>query len=68
MESEQAQKIAIVAAIAAMLAVFATGRLPRWLRVSVVLSLAFLACAAGLFGYRYATHPAGSPKASTRGT
>jgi hypothetical protein len=57
MESEQAQKIAIVAAIAAMLAVFATGRLPRWLRVSVVFSLAFLACAAGLFGYRYATHP-----------
>jgi TRAP transporter TAXI family solute receptor len=57
MESEPAQKIAIVAAIAAMLAVFATGRLPRWLRVSVVFGLAFLACAAGLFGYRYATHP-----------
>jgi len=57
MESEQAQKIAIVAAIAAIFAVFATGRLPRWLRVSVVLSLASIACAAGLFGYRYATHP-----------
>jgi TRAP transporter TAXI family solute receptor len=57
MESEQAQRIAIVAAIAAIFAVFATGRLPRWLRVSVVLSLASIACAAGLFGYRYATHP-----------
>jgi TRAP-type uncharacterized transport system substrate-binding protein len=57
MESGQAQKIAIVASIAATLAVFATGRLPRWLRESVVLSLASVACAAGLFGYRYATHP-----------
>jgi TRAP-type uncharacterized transport system substrate-binding protein len=57
MESGEAQKIAIVAAIAAIFAVFATGRLPRWLRVSVVLSLAFVACAAGLFSYRYATHP-----------
>ena len=57
MESGQAQKIAIVAAIAAIFAVFATGRLPRWLRVGVVLSLAFVACAAGLFGYRYAMHP-----------
>jgi hypothetical protein len=57
MQSGQAQKIAIVAAIAAILAVFATGRLPRWLRVRLVLSLASVACAAGLFGYRYATHP-----------
>jgi ABC-type nitrate/sulfonate/bicarbonate transport system substrate-binding protein len=57
MESGQAQKIAIMAAIAAIPATLATRRLPRWLRVSLVFSAATLACAAGLLGYRYATHP-----------
>jgi TRAP-type uncharacterized transport system substrate-binding protein len=32
--------------------------LPRWLRVTLVACLAILACGAGLFAYRYATHPA----------
>jgi TRAP transporter TAXI family solute receptor len=57
MEPERAQKFAMVAAAGTMLAAFAAGRLPRWLRVSLVFSLALVACAAGLFGYRYATHP-----------
>ena len=57
MESGQAQKIAIMAAIAAIVATLATRRLPRWLRISLVFSAASLACAAGLLGYRYATHP-----------
>ena len=58
MEPDQAQKIAIMAGAAAVLAALATGRLPRWLRITLVSSLAALACAAGLLGYRYATHPA----------
>jgi TRAP transporter TAXI family solute receptor len=57
MEPDQAQKIAIMAGAAAVLAALATGRLPRWLRIILVSSLAALACAAGLLGYRYATHP-----------
>src|ERR1700738_5076122 len=57
MEPDQAQKIAIMAGAAAALAARATGRLPRWLRITLVSSLAALACAAGLLGYRYATHP-----------
>ncbi len=57
MEREQAQKIAIIAGIAAILVSLATGRLPRWLRVTLVTCLAALAGGAGLFAYRYATHP-----------
>jgi TRAP transporter TAXI family solute receptor len=59
MEPDRTEKIAILAGVAAaMLAAFATGPLPRWLRISLVSSLAAVACAAGLLGYRYATHPA----------
>jgi hypothetical protein len=50
MEPEQAQKIAVMAGAAAVLAALATGRLPRWLRITLVSSLAALACAAGLLG------------------
>lgn len=58
MESDRAQSIAIVGGIVAILAALATGRLPRWLRIALVGSLTALACGLGLFGYRYATHPA----------
>src|SRR5215510_12557412 len=34
-----------------------SGRLPRWLRIVLVLSLGILAAGAGLFGYRYITQP-----------
>jgi TRAP transporter TAXI family solute receptor len=57
MEPGRVQKIAIMASVAAMLAALATRRLPRWLRITLVSMLAALACAAGLLGYRYATHP-----------
>ena len=57
MESGRVEKIAIVAAIAAMLTALAARRLPRWLRIVLVSSLAIVACAAGLASYRYATHP-----------
>ncbi len=54
MASERTEKFAFMAGFAAL----ATGRLPRWLRVTLIFSLASLACAAGLAVYRYATHPA----------
>jgi TRAP-type uncharacterized transport system substrate-binding protein len=56
MESGKAQSIAIIGGIVAILAALATGRLPRWLRIALVVSLAVLLCGLGLFGYRYATH------------
>ena len=58
MESGRAQNLAIVAAIVAILAALATGRLPRWLRITLVGCLAILVCGLALVGYRYATHPA----------
>src|SRR6185437_6264564 len=58
MEPDRTQKIAMMAGVAAMLAALATGRLPRWLRITLVFSLAGLAGAAGLLGYRYVTRPA----------
>jgi len=54
MESARTEKIAFVASVAAALA---AGCLPRWLRIVLVLCLVVLACAGGLVGYRYATHP-----------
>ena len=47
-----------MAGAGAMLAAFATARLSRWLRIGLVCSLTSLACAAGLLGYRFSTHPA----------
>ncbi len=41
----------------AVVAAIVTGRLPRWLRIALVLSLAVLAFGGGLYVYRYATHP-----------
>ena len=57
MEQGHWHKIAIGAGLATVLVAIATGRLPRWLRIVLVAGLAILACGAGLFGYRYATHP-----------
>ena len=41
----------------AVVAAIVTGRLPRWLRIALVLGLAVLAFGGGLYVYRYATHP-----------
>jgi TRAP-type uncharacterized transport system substrate-binding protein len=57
MEREQYQQVAIVAGALAVLVALMSGRLPRWLRVVLVLSLGILAAGAGLFGYRYITQP-----------
>src|SRR5262245_1352947 len=57
MQREQYQQIAIGAGLLAVVAAIATGRLPRWLRATLVVALAALAGGAGLFAYRYATAP-----------
>lgn len=57
MEREQYQELAIGAAILAVITAIATGRLPRWLRVTLVVGLVALAGGAALIAYRYATRP-----------
>ena len=57
MQREELQTVAISAGFAAIVVAIVTGRLPRWLRVVLVGGLVVLACGAGLFGYRYTTHP-----------
>ena len=57
MEQKQWQIVAIGAGIIAIIVAIASGRLPRWLRIILVMALVSLAGAAGLYGYRYATQP-----------
>jgi TRAP transporter TAXI family solute receptor len=57
MEREQYQQVAIVAGALAVIVALMSGRLSRWLRIVLVLSLGILAAGAGLFAYRYITQP-----------
>src|SRR5262245_11628294 len=57
MQREQYQQIAIGVGLLAAVAAIATGRLPRWLRITLVVALAALAGGAGLFAYRYVKNP-----------
>ena len=57
MERQQWQQIAVGAGVVATLVAIATGRLPRAVRITLVLGLVALACGAGLFAYRYVTTP-----------
>src|SRR5262249_56130894 len=57
MEGEQYQEVAVAAGALAIIVALVSGRLPRWLRVVLVLSLATLVAAAGLFAYRHVTQP-----------
>jgi len=57
MQRQQLQTIAVGAGLAAVVVAIATGRLPRWLRVLLVLGLAILACGGGLYAYRHYTYP-----------
>jgi len=57
MQRQQLQTIAVGAGLAAVVVALATGRLPRWLRVLLVLGLAILACGGGLYVYRNYTYP-----------
>ena len=57
MEREQYQQIAVGAGLLAVVVAITTGRLPRWLRITLVIALAALAGGAGLFAYRYISNP-----------
>ena len=57
MEREQYQQVAIAAGALAVLVALMSGRLPRWLRVVLVLGLVTMATGAGFFAYRYVTQP-----------
>jgi hypothetical protein len=57
MQQGQLQIIAIGAGLTALVMAIVTGRLPRWLRVVLVLGLAILAAGTGLYAYRYTTKP-----------
>jgi TRAP transporter TAXI family solute receptor len=57
MEREQYQQIAVGAAALGIVAAIASGRLPRWLRVTLVAGLAIIAAGAAFIGYRYVTQP-----------
>jgi TRAP transporter TAXI family solute receptor len=58
---DQVQNIAAGAAagagLLAIVAAFATRGAPRWLRVTMILGLAAIACAAGIVAYRYTSQP-----------
>lgn len=57
MQRERFQQIAIGAGLLAVVAAIASGRLPRWLRATLVIALIALAAGAGLFAYRSVTNP-----------
>lgn len=57
MSDRELQAAAVGAGILGVLLAIAAGRVPRRLRVLVVLSLTALATAAGIFVYRYVTKP-----------
>jgi TRAP transporter TAXI family solute receptor len=58
MERQQYQQLAIGAGLLAALMAIMSGRLPRWLRVVLVVGLVGLASGAGLYAYRYISNPA----------
>ena len=51
------QALAIGAGLASVVAAIATGSLPRWVRVTLVLGILVLACGGGLYAFRYFNHP-----------
>lgn len=54
---EQTRKILVGTGAAAVILGIASGRLPRWLRLTLFLAAAVLALSAGLFAYRQLTTP-----------
>ena len=56
-KSKKGQYVAWGAGILAIVAVLATRRAPRWLRVILVAGLVGIACGAGALGYRYYQQP-----------
>jgi TRAP-type uncharacterized transport system substrate-binding protein len=56
-QREQLQTIAFGAGLMAVIIAIVTGRLPRWLRITLTLGLVILAGGAGLYAYRYYSRP-----------
>ena len=57
MQRARWQILAIGAGLTAVIAAIAAGRLPRWLRVTLVLGILVLASGGALYAYRYVTRP-----------
>jgi len=57
MSRDEYQRLAVGAGILAVVAAILSGRLPRWLRVLLVIALAGAAGGAGLYAYRYVSNP-----------
>jgi TRAP transporter TAXI family solute receptor len=57
MEREHYQQVAVAAGILAIIVAIMSGRLPRWLRITLVVGLVAIAGGAALFAYRYVTQP-----------
>lgn len=57
MENDQYRNVMVGAGIAALVMAVLSGRLPRWLRITLVIGILVLACGAGLFSYRYINEP-----------
>jgi TRAP transporter TAXI family solute receptor len=57
MEREHYQQVAVAAGILAIIFAVMSGRLPRWLRITLVVGLVAIAGGAALFAYRYVTQP-----------
>ena len=57
MQQERTAKITAIAVLIGVFAAIASGRLPRWARVFLVIGLILFACGAGVFVFRFATHP-----------
>src|SRR6516165_170893 len=57
MQRARWQILAIGAGFTAVIAAIVTGRLPRWLRATLVLGILVLAFGAALYAYRYVTRP-----------
>ena len=57
MERNQYQQLVIGAGLIAALMAIMSGRLPRWLRVLLVVGLVGLGSGAGLYAYRYVSNP-----------
>ena len=57
MQQERTAKITAIAVLIGVFAAIASGRLPRWARVFLVIGLILFACGACVFVFRFATHP-----------
>jgi TRAP-type uncharacterized transport system substrate-binding protein len=57
MQRAQWQALAVGAGVVAAIVAIATGRMPRWLRIALVLGITIIALGGGLYVYRNVTNP-----------